>query len=93
MREYELTLVVHPELDEEAFNEIVNRVSGWITENGGEITKTELWGRRQLAYLIRKQAEGDYVLLHVKMDPSYGVELERSLRFLEPVMRFLLIAK
>jgi small subunit ribosomal protein S6 len=44
-----------------------------------------------LAYAIRKQKEGQYVLLHTQMDPTFGATLERNLRFLEPIMRFLLI--
>lgn len=92
MREYELTLVIHPELDEAAFNDVLDRVTGWITDDGGEIVETKQWGKRTLAYPIRKLTEGQYVLLHTKMDPSFGAELERNLRFLEPVLRFLLIA-
>lgn len=93
MREYELIFIVHPELDEAAFNDVVNRVTGWISEDGGEISKTELWGKRLLAYPIRKQKEGQYVLLHTKMAPQAGAKLERNMRILEPVMRFLLVAK
>lgn len=93
MREYELTLVIQPDLEENAFNDILNRVTGWITDNNGEISKTDMWGKRQLAYPIRKHTEGHYVLFHLKMDTNFGVELERNLRFLEPVMRYLLIKK
>jgi small subunit ribosomal protein S6 len=93
MREYELIFIVHPDLDESAFNDIVTRVSGWITDDDGEISKTDFWGKRQLAYPIRKQSEGQYVLMHVNMDPQFGVQLERNLRLLEPIMRFSLIAK
>jgi small subunit ribosomal protein S6 len=93
MREYELTLVVQPDLDDTAFNDVVTKVSGWITENGGEIAKTDLWGKRKLAYPIRKQNEGIYVLMYISMAPTFGITLERNLRFLEPVMRFLIVAK
>lgn len=93
MREYELTIIVQPDLDDTAFNEAINKVTGWITENGGEISKTEIWGKRKLAYPIRKQVEGYYALLHVKLPAKYNIELERNLRFLEPIMRFLLIVK
>ncbi len=93
MREYELMFIVHPDLDETAFNDVVTRVSGWISENGGEISKTEVWGKRTMAYQIRKQKEGQYVLMHTKMPGTVGATLERNLRFLEPVMRFLLVAK
>lgn len=93
MREYELMCVIHPDLDETAFNDIVKRISDWVTGDGGSVVKTEVWGKRKLAYPIRKQSQGQYVLLHLNMAPKFGVTLERNLRFLEPVMRFLLSAK
>ena len=93
MREYELVFIVHPDLEENAFTEIIDRVRSWITEDGGEITKTELWGKKRLAYPIKKQSEGQYVLLQLNMNPGLGATLERNLRFLEPVLRFLLISK
>lgn len=93
MREYELIIVAQPDLDDAAFTELLNRVNGWITDNGGEVTKTDLWGKRRLAYPIRKQKDGLYVLLHTKMAAKFGVELERNLRFQETIMRFLLVAK
>lgn len=93
MRDYELMLVVHPDLDETALADIVKRVSTWITETGGEVVKTDMWGKRQLAYPIRKLKQGQYVLLHTQLAPEQCVKVERNLRFLEPVMRFMLVAK
>lgn len=93
MRDYELVFIVHPDLDETAFNDVVERVQGWITEAGGSVTKTDIWGKRKLAYLIRKQSEGQYVLMELNMSPDFGATLERNLRFLEPVMRYLVVAK
>jgi len=93
MREYEVTFIVHPDLDETAFNELVNRVSSWITEDGGEVTKIDLWGKRRMAYPIRKVNDGQYVHMQTKMNTKFGVTLERNLRFSEPVLRFLIIAK
>ena len=92
MREYELIYIVHPDVDESAFNEIIERVNDWITKGGGEVVNTDLWGKKKLAYPIRKQEEGLYVFMLIKTDPSFGVELERDLRLLEPVMRFSLIS-
>jgi small subunit ribosomal protein S6 len=91
MREYELVFIVHPDLDDTALKDVVDKVNGWITEAGGVISKVDLWGKRRLAYAIRKQKEGQYVLMRTQMDPKFGATLERNLRFLEPVMRFLLI--
>lgn len=90
MREYELIYIVHPDLDEPAFKELAEKVKGWITDAGGVIVKDDLWGRRRMAYEIKKQREGQYVFLRVQMDPSFGVQLERNIRLTEPVMRFLL---
>jgi small subunit ribosomal protein S6 len=92
MRDYEVVFVVHPDLEEAGLNELVTKVQGWITEAGGAITKVDLWGRRKLAYEIRKQREGQYVLLSAQMPSRFTTELERNLRFLEPVMRFLIVA-
>lgn len=93
MRDYELICIVHPDLDESAFNEIVERIQGWITEAGGEIAKVDLWGKRRLAYPIRKQTEGQYVFLETRIDPSENAELERNLGLLEPVLRYLIALK
>ena len=93
MREYELMFVIHPDLDENAFEDVMNRITGWITEDGGEIVETDIWGKRTLAYPIRKLTEGQYVLLQAKMNPQLGAVLERNLRYLEPVLRYMFIAK
>lgn len=93
MRDYELICIVHPDLDESAFNEIVERIKGWITEAGGEIAKIDLWGKRKLAYPIRKQTEGQYVFIETSMNPSENAELERNLGLLEPVLRYLIALK
>jgi small subunit ribosomal protein S6 len=91
MRNYELVFIVHPDLDENALNSVIDKVKGWITESGGSVAKVDLWGRRRMAYSIRKQREGQYVLLQAQIAPAFNSELERNLRFLEPVMRYLLI--
>jgi len=91
MRTYELIFIVHPDLDEDALKEIVERVQGWIAEGKGQVNKVDLWGKRRLAYPIRKQTEGQYVLVEAQMDPAYCATLDRNLRFLEPVMRHSLV--
>ena len=59
---------------------------------GGSVTKVDLWGKKKMAYQIRKQKEGQYVILYTQMEPSFCVELERQLRLAEPVMRFMIVA-
>jgi small subunit ribosomal protein S6 len=90
MRKYELVCIIQPDLDETAFNGVLDKVKGWISESGGSVDKTEVWGRRKMAYLINKQREGQYVLLNVTMTPAATSELERNLRYQEAIMRHML---
>jgi len=92
MRKYELVCIIQPELDETAFKGAVDRVQNWITESGGNVDRVDVWGRRKLAYPIRKQREGQYVLLNVSLDPKSTRDLERNLRYLETVLRHMLTA-
>ncbi|OGO35148.1 MAG: 30S ribosomal protein S6 [Chloroflexi bacterium RBG_16_54_18] len=93
MREYEYVFIIHPDLDENAFKELIEKIKGWITGAGGQVVKVDLWGKRRLAYPIRKQTEGQYVLLNTLMSPNYSAELERNVRFLEPILRYLVTIK
>jgi small subunit ribosomal protein S6 len=93
MRNYEVIFIVHPDLDENALQGVVERVQGWITGSGGSIDKVDQWGKRRLAYSIRKQREGQYVYIETQMAPTFSAELERNMRLLEPIMRYSIISK
>ena len=90
MRKYELVCIIQPDLDETAFNGVLDRVKGWISDSGGSVDKVDVWGRRRMAYIIHKQKEGQYVLLNITINPSATSELERNLRFQEPILRHML---
>jgi small subunit ribosomal protein S6 len=90
MRKYELVCIVHPDLDETAFKGVVEKVNGWVTEFGGTVEKTDVWGRRRMAYQIRKQREGQYVLMNITMPAVATAGLERNMRFQESVLRAML---
>lgn len=92
MRNYELMFIVHPDLDDTALTGVIDKVKGWIVDAGGTIDKVDLWGRRRMAYTIRKQREGQYVLIDAQMAPSFCTDLDRNLRFLEPVIRYSILA-
>lgn len=93
MRAYELVIIIQPELDETAVAGIIEKVQSWVTDAGGSITKIDNWGKRRMAYAINKRRDGHYVLYEMQMPPAFSAELERNLRFLEPVMRFSIIAR
>jgi small subunit ribosomal protein S6 len=93
MREYEVMFIVHPDLEEPAFKEVVERVSGWVAADGGAVNKIDIWGKRTLAYPIRKKTEGQYVLLSASIPPEKAILIERNMRLTEPIMRFLVTSR
>jgi len=92
MSNYEVVLIFHPDLDETALNDALEKVKGWITSAGGTIAKIDVWGKRRLAYTIRKQREGQYYLFTVELPAAFTNELDRNLRFHEPVIRYMITA-
>ena len=92
MHKYELVCIIHPDLDETAFKESIEKIRGWITDLNGTVDKMDVWGRRRMAYPIRKQREGQYVLFNATMPATSNAGLEQNLRFLEPLMRYMIIA-
>lgn len=93
MRQYELILILQPDMDEEANTGVIERIKSLITDNGGEILKTDLWGSKQLAYEIKDYRDGYYVYMEVELNPEFGTELKQSLRYIEPVIRYMLTKK
>lgn len=92
MRTYELTYIIHPDLDDTAFKELIETIAGWILSGGGKVVKSDVWGKRKMAYQVRKQKEGNYVHLNIELEGSQGTEIERQMGLQESVMRYLLIA-
>ena len=90
MRNYELVCLIQPDLDETAFNAVVDRVKGWVTETGGNVDKVDMWGKRRLAYEIKKQRDSNYVLFDLSMAPATTSALEQNLRYTETIMRHML---
>lgn len=91
MRNYELVLVLNPQIPDENVGAITERVGQWIAASGGELVSTNPWGRRRLAYPIRDQREGNYIVTQVRLNPRATAELERNLSISEDVLRHLLV--
>ena len=91
LRDYELLLIISPEVVDEELEGRVDRIGQLITERGGEVSATEPWGRRKLAYPIEHFTEGHYVLIRFSFEPALCKEREASLRISEEIIRHLLI--
>ena len=93
LREYELVLVIDPEIEDEQFSATVDRVTQFVTSRSGELVDSNPWGKRKLAYPIKNRTEGNYIALHLRMEPIHTAELEASLELAEEVLRHLLVKK
>lgn len=93
MRDYELVLLLRPESEDEQIDRVLGRVGGFVTSRGGEVTETDRWGRRKLAYPIQRNLEGHYVVSQLTLEPGDARELENTIRLTEEVMRHLLVRK
>jgi small subunit ribosomal protein S6 len=91
LRDYELVVILSPEIGDDAIAGSLERLQQNIAGRGGEIVETNHWGRRRLAYPISRHLEGNYVISQVKLDPSVVPGLENSLRISEEVIRHLII--
>ena len=90
-RDYEMVLIVKPEVEGEELGATVDRISQFIAEKGGVIAEVKRWGKRRLAYPIKHFMEGDYVLVRFKSKTTASKELEANLQISEEVLRHLLI--
>ena len=91
MNKYEAMYIVTPEMEDEAIKGVIEKFSGIITATGGEIEKTDEWGRKKLAYPIDYKTEGYYVLVNFAAAPELPRELERNFRNDESILRYMVV--
>ncbi|MCM3702588.1 MULTISPECIES: 30S ribosomal protein S6 [Paenibacillus] len=89
MRKYEVMYIIRPDVEQEAVQATVEKFQG-IIQNGGEITKHDVMGKRRLAYEINKVRDGIYVLVNFTATPEVVAELERILKISDEVIRYLI---
>ena len=87
MQEYELMVILDPEIDERTVAPSLDKFLNVIRNDGGTIEKTDIWGRRRLAYEIDKKTEGIYAVVNFTADSKTTDELDRQLGLSEAVMR------
>jgi small subunit ribosomal protein S6 len=90
-RVYEVMFIVRPDVVDEDVDKLIAGFEATVTNGGGTIKSTEKMGRRKLAYLVRKFADGNYILLTVEADGGLVAELERRLRVTEQVIKFITV--
>jgi small subunit ribosomal protein S6 len=93
LRDYEVLYIVRADLDDEKVQDIVKRVGTLVEKSGGTLERTHLWGKRKLAYEVKHQKEGSYVLQDFQIGPERIPELESALKITEEVLRHLIVRK
>jgi small subunit ribosomal protein S6 len=93
LREYEVLYIVRADLDDEKVQDVVKRVNTLVERAGGAAERTNLWGKRKLAYEVKHQKEGSYVLQDFRIPPERIPELESALKITEEVLRHLIVRK
>jgi small subunit ribosomal protein S6 len=90
-RLYEVMFIVRPDVEDEEADKLIAGFSSTVTNGGGVVKSVEKMGRRKLAYLVRKFAEGNFVLFTIEANGAVVLELERRLRVTEPVIKFITV--
>jgi small subunit ribosomal protein S6 len=91
MHDYELVAIISPEVDEDGVSKIVDRVTQSINSRGGAVEETKNWGKRRLAYPVKKFMEADYILARFKLMPKSVRELESEIGTFGDILRYLVV--
>ena|SRR3989338_1617797 len=92
MRHYEIVLLIHPDRSEQV-STMIERYTSSIKSAGGQVHRLEDWGRRQLAYPIKKVQKAHYVLMNIEVNEKSIKELEHAFRFNDAIIRHMIILK
>ena len=87
MRHYEIMIILEPETDERTVAPSLEKLLQVVPANGGTVDKVDIWGKRRLAYDIKKKSEGFYVVVDMTTTPEIAQELDRQLGLNETVLR------
>ena len=93
MGQYETAFLISPTLEEEETEKIITQMAEVISKKKGKMIKEDRWGKRRLAYQIKKHEEAFYVFFHYEGDPAIPNELERRFKQSEAILRFLTVTK
>jgi small subunit ribosomal protein S6 len=93
LNQYELLFIVDPKLPEDELAALQERITNLIAANQGEVEAAEVMGTRRLAYPIKKLEEGKYTLITFKSAATFIAILDKQLRLLQPIVRFIIVRK
>jgi small subunit ribosomal protein S6 len=87
MRHYEIMIILDPNLEEKTVQPSLDQFMKVVTDGGGKVEKTDIWGKRRLAYPIEKKPEGYYAIVDLTAEPNTVLELDRQLNLNEGILR------
>lgn len=90
-KKYELMVILKPLLPEDIRFGIQKKLEKLVKTSGGEVTKLDAWGKRHLAYPIKKHDEGYYLVYQLTLDPEFSDKFQGELKLMNDILRFLLI--
>ena len=87
MRPYEVMVILDPSLEERTIQPSLEKYLNVITKDGGTVESVDVWGRRRLAYEVKKNAEGIYAVIRLSAEPATVKEFDRQLTLNEAILR------
>jgi small subunit ribosomal protein S6 len=87
MRKYEVVVIIDPDVDDRQVSGLLDKPLAGLTKAGGTVDNIDIWGRRRLAYDIRKKSEGIYAVINVTAVPDVVKEMDRQFTLNEQIMR------
>ncbi len=92
MRSYQSVLILKPDIEEPRVDDVLEKIEDFIKSNGGAILKTEKWGKKRLAYRVKKSRFGIYLNLYHTLEPSGVVHLEKKYKLFDLIIKFMVIS-
>lgn len=89
MKAYEVIVILDPALTEEEVEGQINEIKEQVAKGNGEVQEIQRWGKRRLAYLVKKRREGYYVLFRLALDPKTLSSLEKNFKISEKILKYL----
>ena len=93
MRNYEGVFIISPELSNDVSKGVVTQIQELVSKNGGRVDGIQEWGKKRLAYKIKKKQEGNYVVVNFQLESKSAKKLDQALRLNDNLLRFLLVNK